>query len=248
MSSQSASNRRCETCKSRKLVSGICQTIVCLSFLHLIIMSVLLGFKTVPYPLDPPVVNGWTDLLVQPPYPAFPPKQDALLARVVSPQTYARTLHASLPLGFSIVYYILAHTANGIVKRNGSHDYTKGSSISAKALRCAILVHNAFLTLYSAWTFAMMLPIVLHFFHQGFRIAGIEGAKVALCSMPTNVNNMLGPYAYLFYLSKYYEVVDSVVLLLKGKRVSNLQSYHHAGAIICMWIAYRYSSQPVWGK
>jgi hypothetical protein len=39
---------------------------------------------------------------------------------------------------------------------------------------------------------------------------------------------------------------DSVILHLKGKQIGNLQSYHHAGALICMWIAYRYQSQPVW--
>lgn len=40
---------------------------------------------------------------------------------------------------------------------------------------------------------------------------------------------------------------DSVILFLKGKEIGNLQSYHHAGALICMWIAYRMQSQPVWG-
>jgi hypothetical protein len=41
--------------------------------------------------------------------------------------------------------------------------------------------------------------------------------------------------------------VDSLILHLKGKRIGHLQSYHHAGALICMWVAYRYQSQPVWG-
>ena len=55
-------------------------------------------------------------------------------------------------------------------------------------------------------------------------------------------------YNYLFYLSKYYEVIDSIILLLKGKKVGQLQSYHHAGALISMWIAVRFGSANVWGE
>lgn len=63
--------------------------------------------------------------------------------------------------------------------------------------------------------------------------------------MPINTVT-LAPYTWLFYISKYYEVVDSMILVLKGKKVSNLQSYHHAGALLAMWIAYRFQSQAVW--
>ncbi|PWY96910.1 hypothetical protein BCV70DRAFT_102224 [Testicularia cyperi] len=205
-------------------------------------MSTILGWKTRPYPLDPLATSA--SVLLSAPYPPYP-VDDGLFNRLVSPRVYAASLSPLLPLGFSLVYYVLAHAANGIVKRNGSRDFTKGSSVSAVLLRFLILIHNAGLAIYSGWTWAMMFPIVVDFFIQGWRAAGFEGFKLALCSMPTN-RPILASFAYLFYLSKYYEVADSAILLLKGKRVSNLQSYHHAGAIICMWIAYRYQSQPVW--
>lgn len=67
---------------------------------------------------------------------------------------------------------------------------------------------------------------------------------LALCSIPTN-EPYLGRWAWIFYISKYYEVVDSLILYLKGKQIGQLQSYHHAGALISMWIAVRYQSQPV---
>jgi hypothetical protein len=38
-------------------------------------------------------------------------------------------------------------------------------------------------------------------------------------------------YGYLFYLSKYYEVIDTAILLFKGKKAKTLQVYHHAGAV-----------------
>lgn len=69
-------------------------------------------------------------------------------------------------------------------------------------------------------------------------------------------------YTYTFYLSKFYEVVDTVIILAKGKRgasskiretsereltpvtvmqqtVALLQSYHHTGAIWTMLALYR---------
>ncbi len=209
-------------------------------------MSRFIGLKSQPYPLDStgPDASVWDTLSA--PYPRYPNK-DKLFAQLFPPAVYNATLSPWLPFSFSIAYYLVAHAANHIVKRNGSTDFTKGSSLRARTLRFLILVHNAALAIYSGWTWAMMFPYVVDFFVQGWSAAGFQGVKLALCSMPTNCPH-LGKYAYIFYLSKYYEVFDSVILLLKGKKVSNLQSYHHAGAIICMWIAYRYQSQPVWGK
>jgi hypothetical protein len=53
-----------------------------------------------------------------------------------------------------------------------------------------------------------------------------------------------GYFAWLFYLSKFYEVIDTFILLAKGKRSSMLQTYHHSGVILCGWGAIRYTSPP----
>lgn len=67
---------------------------------------------------------------------------------------------------------------------------------------------------------------------------------------PTDVgrlwNEGLGYYGWLFYLSKFYEVVDTLIILAKGKKSSFLQTYHHAGAMLCMWAGIRYMSPPIW--
>jgi len=67
---------------------------------------------------------------------------------------------------------------------------------------------------------------------------------------PTDVgriwNEGLAYYGWLFYLSKFYEVLDTVIILAKGKRSSLLQTYHHAGAMMCMWAGIRYMSPPIW--
>lgn len=59
-------------------------------------------------------------------------------------------------------------------------------------------------------------------------------------------NESLAFYGFIFYLSKFYEVVDTMIILAKGKKSSLLQTYHHAGAMICMWAGIRYMSPPIW--
>ena len=53
-------------------------------------------------------------------------------------------------------------------------------------------------------------------------------------------------YAYLFYLSKYYEFIDTVILVAKNRHVSLLQSYHHTGAVLTMFLLYKAGTIGVW--
>lgn len=67
---------------------------------------------------------------------------------------------------------------------------------------------------------------------------------------PTDVgriwNEGLAWWGWWFYLSKFYEVIDTFIILAKGKRSSTLQTYHHAGAMLSMWAGIRYMSPPIW--
>ena len=59
-------------------------------------------------------------------------------------------------------------------------------------------------------------------------------------------NEGLGFWGWWFYLSKFYEVIDTLIIIMKGKRSATLQTYHHAGAMISMWAGIRYMSPPIW--
>jgi hypothetical protein len=59
-------------------------------------------------------------------------------------------------------------------------------------------------------------------------------------------NEGLAFYGWFFYLSKFYEVLDTVIILAKGKKSSTLQTYHHAGAMMCMWAGIRFMSAPIY--
>ena len=59
-------------------------------------------------------------------------------------------------------------------------------------------------------------------------------------------NDGLAFYGWLFYLSKFYEIVDTLIIIAKGRKSSLLQTYHHAGAMLSMWAGIRYMSPPIW--
>lgn len=59
-------------------------------------------------------------------------------------------------------------------------------------------------------------------------------------------NEGLAYYGWLFYLSKLYEIMDTAIVLAKGKKSSVLQTYHHAGAMLCMWAGIRYMAPQIW--
>lgn len=83
--------------------------------------------------------------------------------------------------------------------------------------------------------------IANRFFHLGADGLGPDATDVGRMW-----NEGLAFYGWLFYLSKFYEVIDTLIIIAKGKKSSFLQTYHHAGAMICMWAGIRYMSAPIW--
>ena len=59
-------------------------------------------------------------------------------------------------------------------------------------------------------------------------------------------NEGLAFYGWIFYLSKFYEVLDTLIVLAKGKTSSFLQTYHHFGVMFGVWAGIRYMSPPIW--
>lgn len=87
----------------------------------------------------------------------------------------------------------------------------------------------------SAWTIA-----------NRFVHLGADGLTPESTDVGRIWNQGLAFYGWLFYLSKFYEVIDTLIILAKGKKSSFLQTFHHAGAMLCMWAGMRYMSPPIW--
>jgi hypothetical protein len=81
--------------------------------------------------------------------------------------------------------------------------------------------------------------------NQFFHLAA-DGLTPATTDVGRMWNEGLAFYGWIFYLSKFYEVIDTFIILAKGKKSSFLQTYHHAGAMLCMWAGIRYMSPPIW--
>ncbi|GMI31968.1 hypothetical protein TrCOL_g13261 [Triparma columacea] len=98
-------------------------------------------------------------------------------------------------------------------------------------LKAFVFLHNAALAVFSLVVFLKSTPLVVsHYAANGWESLHCSSAFW---------NEGFGFWANIFYISKYYEFVDSWILILKGKECSFLQVYHHTGIAIAMWLGTR---------
>lgn len=105
-------------------------------------------------------------------------------------------------------------------------------------LRALIASHNAALALFSAVTAYYSWAVVAqHWINHGF--------YAIYCDADGSLWKAgLGAWSTIFYLSKYYEFLDTWILVLKNKPASFLQTYHHAGIVLTMYGGV--ASQSAW--
>lgn len=186
------------------------------------------------------------------------------------------SMKVSTPLTIAFVYFSLVHFINAIVlKRQIKQAQIPEKTIEKltpkeqKRLKPApyaiaksplfklfVLLHNLFLCLYSVWTFFGMLSsfgrYILKMQLRTQSDSTLMNFIYAVCDIEEGVfqqnthDHNLTIFGWWFYILKFYEVVDTVIILLKGRPLSLLQSYHHAGAMMCMWSGIRFQSPPIW--
>ena len=89
------------------------------------------------------------------------------------------------------------------------------------------LIHNSFLHIFSLYTFVHLSYIL---FENGIT------AKRQFYFQIDGVDSLL----FWFYLSKYYEFIDTFILYAKKKEPIFLQKYHHIGATFMWHLGYIY--------
>lgn len=199
------------------------------------------------------------------------PFQSAWLSRIFDASMKVRT-----PLTIAVVYFSLVHFVNpmvirrqlkkaGVLEKESSR-MTPNQLKKVKAapykiatqawFKLFVLLHNLFLCAYSVWTFVAMLNSFSRTMGkiqtQLQSASSLSSFVHAVCDADNGVflalpdEHNLTLIGWWFYMSKFYEVLDTVVILLKGRPSSLLQSYHHAGAMMCMWSGIRFQSPPIW--
>ncbi|OZJ03148.1 hypothetical protein BZG36_03889 [Bifiguratus adelaidae] len=127
----------------------------------------------------------------------------------------------------------------GVMHQSKGEVKIKQTTSSPLFVAC-IFLHNLALAVYSGWTF-------YHTFTVYRRNLKTMDFWTVWCDKSGDFwTSTLGLYGYYFYLSKYYEIVDTIIILLKGRKSSTLQTYHHAGAIFTMWANINYAAHPIW--
>ena len=114
------------------------------------------------------------------------------------------------------------------------------SAAGATWLDGAAVVHNALLVGFSA------LVCVCSSRHFA-RVLSEHGLHSFLCppplGHPCSGAPLRGPlfwWCYVFYASKYYELVDTLLLVLRRKRVILLHAFHHASMPLVMWLCFEF--------
>ncbi|TGZ76240.1 hypothetical protein EX30DRAFT_295497, partial [Ascodesmis nigricans] len=181
---------------------------------------------------------------------------------------YTAFLDVRVPITIAVVYAITIHLLNA--RANG----TPYRIANTRIFKAFVIAHNIFLAVYSAWTFYGMVTGIHRTLDRSSGIAGAVTSMCKIRSetrvpfysgaggnatVPVTTTETLAAgkatglweealayYGWWFYLSKFYEVIDTAIIILKGKKSSLLQTYHHAGAMICMWFGIRYMAPPIW--
>lgn len=134
------------------------------------------------------------------------------------------TLNARTPFVGATLYLLYTLSLNFLFRDTSPVPRTLYSGLTAM-----MVVHNLVMSGFSFVVFKNSFFILVDFCREfGFRHFVDDPDKV-LCQR-------LEFYTWIFYASKYVEILDTVIIHLNSRRTSFLQMYHHAGAIVCCWL------------
>lgn len=142
--------------------------------------------------------------------------------------------HWRTPLIATCLYLLFIALSNSTIDhplRVKTSHWTKSSFV----FKTFSILHNACLVLFSSTIFV------------GFSIDFIDyiqehGLSLILCPPVENQNDLLRGrifyWCYLYYISKFYELADTLLMAVKGKRIQGLHAYHHAIMMPTMWLCF----------
>jgi fatty acid elongase 3 len=117
---------------------------------------------------------------------------------------------------------------------------TVGDKFKNVNFRYITAFHNFTIFLLSVFMFVgTFLQIISRLSNNGFH--------VAFCDPTSSLENGgMSFWLYVFYLSKYYEFLDTFLLIIKGKDLEFLHVYHHSLTVFNCWFALESYSPFCW--
>jgi len=112
-------------------------------------------------------------------------------------------------------------------------DKTRLETITPTTIKWVSIIHNFGLHVFSLYTFSKLFYVLV--------IHGINAAPGYYFNIQ-GVRNAL----FWFYMSKYYEYVDTMILYAKHKEPIFLQKFHHVGAAVVWHVGYVYRFDGVY--
>ncbi|PIA17590.1 fatty acid elongase [Coemansia reversa NRRL 1564] len=167
-------------------------------------------------------------------------------------QFYHLSLHPATPVIIVAVYTLIVHALNSTRSKTLSRIearrqdlklgdvFNEGAGNTRRSqngpwMTATVVLHNLALAAFSYWC-------ATNYTTAFFQTVREEGMRCAYCDMNHTIWNNMFKFNYLFYLSKYYELIDTFIILAKGRKATFLQTYHHAGAIMTMWVGCYFGS------
>eukprot|EP00884_Botryococcus_braunii_P010516 jgi/Botrbrau1/19466/Bobra.0338s0086.1 len=92
-------------------------------------------------------------------------------------------------------------------------------------------LHNLILC---GWSLLLFIGTLSESIKESFSIGG--GTWLFCLPKGTAVQGALYYWSYMYYLSKYYEFVDTILLVLKGKPLTVLHVFHHSVVVVMAWL------------
>lgn len=125
-------------------------------------------------------------------------------------------------------------------------------AIQFTGLKQLMFLHNGFL---SAWSFVMLMKIMEQVL-QSTLIPLYQSSNLTLDTVNESLfcdsnraqatNNQLYFWYHVFYLSKYYELLDTVFICIKKKPLIFLHYYHHIVTLLLCWVTMDDYIAPQW--
>ena len=145
-------------------------------------------------------------------------------------------MHWSRPSAVAALYLLACAVHNA---RLGSRGKARDGEDRPSALLSAVsVVHNWLLVAFSTFVCVMSAyHFAAHLAHSGLHTVLCQ-PPIAGGALPPPLGGRLHFWSYVFYLSKYYEMFDTVLLIARGKRVIPLHALHHAFIPLVMCVLF----------